>query len=160
MPRLTRVSCSGPGLARRRLGSGFAYVDAAGRRVTDPAVLARIEALVLPPAWQDVWICPIASGHIQATGVDARGRRQYRYHDQWRVTRDLAKYERILDFADALPAAREQIAEHLADRQLTRRRVLACAVRLLDLGFFRVGSEEYAEAERAPTASPRCAAST
>ncbi len=145
MPRLKRVNVAGPGLTRRRRGNGFSYVDAAGRPVTDPETLARIEALVLPPAWQDVWICPIANGHVQATGVDARGRRQYRYHDHWRVVRDLAKHERILDFAQALPGARERIQQQLADRQLTRRRVLACAVRLLDLGFFRVGSEQYAE---------------
>ncbi|MCW2779239.1 MAG: topoisomerase, partial [Frankiales bacterium] len=123
----------------------FRYVDAGGNPVTDEATLARIEALVLPPAWEDVWICPIASGHIQATGVDARGRRQYRYHDQWRVMRDLAKHERILDFAQALPAAREQVQRDLHEEGMTRRRVLSCAVRLLDLGFFRVGSEQYAE---------------
>ena len=145
MPRLKRVNVTGPGLSRRRRGSGFSYVDAAGRPVTDPETLARIEALVLPPAWEDVWICPIGHGHIQATGLDARGRRQYRYHDHWRVVRDLAKHERILDFAQTLPGARRRIADELEDRQLTKRRVLACAVRLLDLGFFRVGSEQYAE---------------
>jgi DNA topoisomerase IB len=145
VPRLKRVSCSSPGITRVRKGDRFAYVDAAGRPVTDETVLARIEALVLPPAWEDVWICSIATGHIQATGVDARGRRQYRYHDAWRVMRDLAKHERILDFAEALPAARQRVQEDLQDRQMTRRRVLSCAVRLLDLGFFRVGSEQYAE---------------
>lgn len=145
MPRLKRVNCSGPGLTRRRHGKGFSYLDAAGHPVTDPETVARIEALVLPPAWQDVWICPLPHGHIQATGVDARGRRQYRYHDAWRVMRDLAKHDRILDFAATLPDARARILEELSDRSLTRRRVLACAVRLLDLGFFRVGSEQYAE---------------
>ncbi len=145
MSRLKRVNCSGPGISRRRHGKGFAYVDAAGRPVTDPETVSRVEALVLPPAWEDVWICPIANGHIQATGVDARGRRQYRYHDSWRVLRDLKKHERILDFAATLPAARDVVLADLADRQLTRRRVLGCAVRLLDLGFFRVGSEQYAE---------------
>ncbi len=145
MPRLKRVSCSSPGLARVRRGKGFRYVDAAGEPVTDEATLARIEALVLPPAWEDVWICSLANGHIQATGVDARGRRQYRYHDHWRVVRDLAKHERILDFAEALPAARQQVQRDLHDRAMSRRRVLSCAVRLLDLGFFRVGSEQYAE---------------
>ena len=145
MPRLKRVSVSGPGLTRRREGDAWAYFDAAGARVTDPGVIARIDALVLPPAWEDVWICPIPHGHIQATGLDARGRRQYRYHDHWRVLRDLAKHERILDFAEALPAARQRIIDELQDRDFTRRRVLACAVRLLDLGFFRVGSEQYAE---------------
>ena len=148
VPRLKRVNCAAAGLGRVRAGQAFRYVDAAGQPVTDPDTLARVDALVLPPAWDDVWICPIAHGHIQATGVDARGRRQYRYHDLWRVQRDLVKHERILDFAQALPVARERIAEQLSDRALTRRRVLACAVRLLDLGFFRVGSEQYAEANQ------------
>jgi DNA topoisomerase IB len=143
--RLRRISCSGPGLARRRRGKGFVYVDAGGHLVTDPATLARIKALVIPPAWNDVWICPTSSGHIQATGVDARGRRQYRYHDVWRLQRDLAKHDRILDFAARLPAARERIKADLAGDDLTRERVLACAVRLLDLGFFRIGGEQYAE---------------
>jgi DNA topoisomerase IB len=120
------------------------YVDAAGRKVDDPATLERIRALVIPPAWEDVWICAIASGHIQATGVDARGRRQYRYHDAWRAQRDLAKHDRILDFAERLPAAREVVKADLQQDGLTRERVLACAVRLLDLGFFRIGGEQYA----------------
>ncbi len=145
MSRLKRVNCSGPGIGRRRRGKGFAYVDAAGHPVTDPETVSRVEALVLPPAWEDVWICPIANGHIQATGVDVKGRRQYRYHDSWRVMRDLKKHERILDFAATLPAARAIVLAELADRRLSRGRVLGCAVRLLDLGFFRVGSEQYAE---------------
>ena len=144
MVRLRRVSCSGPGITRVRKGKGFRYVDAAGTPVTDEAVLARIEALVLPPAWEDVWICSVATGHIQATGVDAKGRRQYRYHDAWRVQRDLAKHDRILDFAARLPAARERLRADLTTEGLTRTRVLACAVRLLDLGFFRIGGEQYA----------------
>jgi DNA topoisomerase-1 len=143
--RLRRVSCSSPGLTRVRAGDAFRYVDAAGRPVDDEATLARIEALVLPPAWEDVWICPVASGHIQATGVDAKGRRQYRYHDAWQRQRNLAKHDRILDFASRLPAAREQMRADLqASTKLTRTRVLACAVRLLDLGFFRIGGEQYA----------------
>jgi DNA topoisomerase-1 len=144
MTRLRRVSCSAPGLARRRRGKGFEYVDAGGRKVDDPATLERIRALVIPPAWEDVWICPVASGHIQATGLDARGRRQYRYHDAWRLQRDLAKHDRILDFASRLPAAREVIKADLQQEELSRERVLACAVRLLDLGFFRIGGEQYA----------------
>ena len=144
MVRLRRVSCSGPGIRRVRSGKGFRYVDAAGTPVTDPAVLERIRSLVLPPAWEDVWICAIPNGHIQATGVDARGRRQYRYHDAWRVQRDLAKHDRILDFAARLPAARERLRADLQGTELTRTRVLACAVRLLDLGFFRIGGEQYA----------------
>jgi len=142
--RLRRVSCSGPGIARVRTGTGFRYVDAAGSRVADETVLARIEALVLPPAWEDVWICSVATGHIQATGLDAKGRRQYRYHDAWRVQRDLAKHDRVLDFATRLPAARERMRDDLTTSGLTRTRVLACAVRLLDLGFFRIGGEQYA----------------
>ncbi|MCU1675153.1 MAG: topoisomerase [Frankiales bacterium] len=142
--RLRRVSCSAPGLSRRRSGRGFTYVDAGGRKVDDAATLERIRALVIPPAWTDVWICPVASGHIQATGVDARGRRQYRYHDVWRQQRDLAKHDRILDFASRLPTAREVIRADLRTSGLSRQRVLACAVRLLDLGFFRIGGEQYA----------------
>ncbi len=110
----------------------------------DADVQQRIRDLVLPPAWEDVWICPLSSGHIQATGVDARGRRQYRYHDAWRVQRDLDKHDRILDFAARLPTARERIRADLVLPGLSRRRVLACAVRLLDLGFFRIGGEQYA----------------
>jgi DNA topoisomerase IB len=144
MTRLRRVSCSAPGLTRRRRGKGFEYVDAGGRKVDDPATLERIRALVIPPAWEDVWICPVASGHIQATGLDARGRRQYRYHDAWRLQRDLAKHDRILEFAARLPAAREVVKADLQQDELTRERVLACAVRLLDLGFFRIGGEQYA----------------
>jgi DNA topoisomerase IB len=144
--RLRRVSCSAPGLTRRRRGKGFVYLDAAGNRVTDEATLARVAALVIPPAWQDVWICPLANGHVQATGVDAKGRRQYRYHDAWRVQRDLEKHDRVLAFAAALPAAREGMLEVLRSTdELTRERVLACAVRLIDLGFFRIGGEQYAE---------------
>jgi DNA topoisomerase IB len=98
---------------------------------------------VIPPAWTDVWICPTSTGHIQATGIDAAGRRQYRYHDHWRATRDMAKHERILDFAALLPRLREQVCADLLLPGLPRQKVLSCAVRLLDLGFFRVGSEQY-----------------
>ena len=108
-------------------------------------MLERITALVLPPAWQDVWICPWPNGHVQALGTDAAGRRQYRYHDAWRQQRDVAKHDRILEFAQRLPAARERVSRHLEERGYTRNRVLGTAFRLLDLGFFRVGSEEYAE---------------
>jgi DNA topoisomerase-1 len=143
MPRLRRVNPNGPGLHRIRCGHGFRYVDAGGNPVADPAVLERIEALVLPPAWEDVWICPTSTGHIQGTGLDAAGRRQYRYHDHWRATRDMAKHERILDFAQRLPRLREQVCQDLREEGLGRQKVLSCAVRLLDLGFFRVGSEQY-----------------
>jgi DNA topoisomerase IB len=137
------VNPNGPGLHRVRRGRGFGYVDDAGQAVRDEAVLARIDSLVIPPAWQDVWICRSPYGHIQATGIDAAGRRQYRYHDAWRATRDMAKHERILDFARLLPSVRDRVAADLQRPELDRDRVLSCAVRLLDLGFFRVGSEQY-----------------
>jgi DNA topoisomerase I len=143
--RLTRVDCSTPGIVRRRAGKGFTYLDQNGNRVTDPATLDRIKALVIPPAWTDVWICPRPSGHIQAVGIDARGRKQYRYHDAWRQRRDAEKFDHMLEFAAALPRIRSVAAEHLATEGLNRQRVLACAVRLLDLGFFRIGTEGYAE---------------
>jgi DNA topoisomerase-1 len=127
------------------MGRGFAYYDCTGARITDPEVLDRLRALVIPPAWTDVWICPDARGHIQATGVDARGRRQYRYHDVWRLHRDREKFDHMLEFAQALPAMRATVAEHLRHLDLDRERVLACATRLLDLGFFRIGTEGYAE---------------
>jgi DNA topoisomerase I len=145
MPRLRRVDCSSPGIRRRKAGKGFTYLDQNGNKVTDPATLERIKALVIPPAWTDVWICPVPTGHIQAVGIDQRGRKQYRYHDAWRQRRDAEKFEKMLDFARALPRIRQQASEHLAQDGLTRERVLACAVRLLDLGFFRIGTEGYAE---------------
>lgn len=144
MARLRRVSVTLPGLTRVRCGKGFRYLDAGGRPVTDAAVLDRIMALVLPPAWTEVWICPVASGHVQATGLDAAGRRQYRYHDQWRLQQDLVKHERVLAFGAVLPHVRAAVRTDLAGAGLSRRRVLSCAVRLLDLGFFRIGSEQYA----------------
>ncbi len=146
MPRLRRADCSTPGITRRRRGRGWVYADALGRQVTDREALARIEALVLPPAWRDVWICPYPNGHLQAVGTDAAGRRQYRYHDEWRRRRDAEKHDSILEFAAALPAARHVLDEHLQQRGLTRQRVLAAAVRLLDDGFLRIGGEAYAEA--------------
>jgi DNA topoisomerase IB len=145
MPRLRRVDCAGQGIVRKRRGKGFTYQWSDGRTVTEPEVLARIEALVLPPAWQDVWICPWPNGHIQALGTDAAGRRQYRYHDMWRKQRDRDKHDRVLVVAQRLPAARERAAEHLALRGYPRERVLAAAFKLLDLGFLRIGGEEYAD---------------
>ena len=144
-PRLRRTDCGRPGIRRRRAGRGFTYLTPDGQRVTDPEVLDRIRALVIPPAWTDLWICSDARGHIQATGIDARGRKQYRYHDLWRVRRDREKFEHMLEFARALPAMRRRVAADLAGDELTRHRVLACATRLLDLGFFRIGTEGYAE---------------
>ncbi len=141
---LRRSDPSRPGISRRRHGRGFAYHDAAGNRVRDRQTLDRIAALVLPPAWTEVWICPYPNGHLQAIGTDAAGRRQYRYHDEWRRQRDRVKHERVIAFAEALPAARARVTEHLTLPGMPRERVLACAVRLLDRGFFRIGSEEYA----------------
>ena len=143
--RLRRADCSAPGIRRRRAGRGFTYVDAAGQRITDPEVLGRIRDLVIPPAWTDVWICLDPRGHIQATGVDARGRKQYRYHDAWRQRRDREKFDHMLAFAESLPTLRRKVNEDLRSDGLTRERVLACATRLLDLGFFRIGTEGYAE---------------
>lgn len=144
-PRVRRVDSSQPGWTRHRAGKGFTYHDVTGAQLSDPDTLARIEAIVIPPAWGDVWICPTPWGHLQATGVDARGRRQYRYHDRWRELQEGKKFDHVLDFARVLPQVRAQVALDLARPRLDRPRVLACAVRLLDLGFFRVGSEEYAE---------------
>ncbi len=143
--RLRRSDLAAAGITRRRRGRGFVYVDAHGQPVTDPETLDRIEALVIPPAWKDVWISPHAAGHIQAVGTDAAGRRQYRYHDEWRRKRDLEKFDRILDFAEMLPALRRQVKKDLELPGMPERRVLACAARMLDIGFFRVGGEEYAE---------------
>jgi DNA topoisomerase I len=145
MARLRRVDCSEGGIRRRRRGKGFEYLDADGRRITEPSVLTRIRELAIPPAWGDVWICPYPMGHIQATGVDAAGRKQYRYHDRWRERRDAEKFESMLRFARALPKLRRRVAKDLARDGMPRERALACAVRLLDRGFFRIGSEDYAE---------------
>jgi DNA topoisomerase I len=145
MPRLRRVDCHSPGFTRRRRGHGFTYYDPSGNRVTDPEVLGRIRALVIPPAWTDVWICPWPTGHLQAVGLDAKGRRQYRYHDAWRARRDQEKFDHMLLFARCLPRLREACAAGLRQEGLSSERVLACAVRLLDLGFFRIGTEGYAE---------------
>jgi DNA topoisomerase IB len=145
MTRLRRSDCGGPGIKRVRRGKGFTYLSADGAKVTDPETLRRIADLVIPPAWEDVWICPWPTGHIQALGTDAAGRRQYRYHDDWRLQRDAEKHKRVLTFARRLPLARANVQAHLTQRGLTKQRVLAAAFRLLDLGFFRVGGESYAE---------------
>ena len=132
-------------MRRQRCGRGFVYLDEHGRRVQDPDVLTRIHELAIPPAWRDVWICPYPMGHLQATGIDAAGRKQYRYHDLWRTRRDQDKFDSMLGFARSLPTMRRRVRRDLAGTELTRARVLACATRLLDLGFFRIGSEDYAE---------------
>src|SRR6185503_15523880 len=137
---------SGPGITRRRAGRGFAYYEATGERITERDVIDRIGELGIPPAWKDVWVCPFPNGHLQATGIDAAGRKQYRYHDAWRTRRDAEKFDEMTRFAKVLPKLREQVeADLAATDQLTRERVLACAIRLLDRGFFRVGTEEYTE---------------
>jgi DNA topoisomerase IB len=140
--RLRRSDLTGPGIRRIRSGRGFRYLDADGQAISAEE-LARIKDLVIPPAWQEVWICPWPNGHIQAVGFDAAGRRQYMYHPRWREKRD--KHDHVLDFAAALPDARQIVVARLDGRGLTRERVLSAAVRLLDLGFFRVGGDRYAE---------------
>jgi DNA topoisomerase IB len=143
--RLKRVDCSQPGITRRRRGRGFEFLDAGGARVTDEEVLERIRELAIPPAWTEVWICAHPNGHLQATGIDAAGRKQYLYHPRWRERRDQQKFEKMLDFARVLPRLRKVIRKDLRSEELGRRQVLACAMRLLDRGFFRIGSEDYAE---------------
>jgi DNA topoisomerase I len=144
-PRLRRVDCSGPGIQRRRHGRGFRYLDEDGDAVDDASTLDRIHELVIPPAWEDVWICPYPGGHIQATGIDAAGRKQYLYHPRWRERRDMEKFDDMVVFARTLPRLRKHVDEQLRGRgELTFDRVCACAVRLLDRGFFRVGGEDYA----------------
>jgi DNA topoisomerase IB len=142
--RLRRSDPSTPGYGRRRRGRGFSYRDATGAPVTDAAQLDRIRGLVIPPAWRDVWICPDPRGHIQATGIDAAGRKQYLYHPQWREKRDAAKFDHVVAVARRLPRLRRRVAADLDGPGLSRERVLAAVVRLLDLGLFRVGGDEYA----------------
>ena len=143
MARLRRVDCAGPGITRRRRGRGFELIDSDGNRVEDPQVIERIAELAIPPAWEDVWICPHPMGHIQATGIDARGRKQYIYHRRWRERRDQEKFDSMVEFARTLPLMRRRVSRHLPLEGLPPKRVLACAVRLLDRGFFRVGGEDY-----------------
>ncbi|MFL5679730.1 MAG: DNA topoisomerase IB [Chloroflexota bacterium] len=136
------------GIRRQRRGKGFTYIDAEGRTVTDAATLDRIRALAIPPAWTDVWICRWPNGHIQATGRDARGRKQHRYHARWREARDESKFGRMVEFGEALPAIRERTDADLAKPGLPREKVLATVVRLLELTLIRVGNDEYARLNR------------
>lgn len=160
VPRLRRSDCAAPGIARRRRGRGFEYRDPAGERIDDPEALERISQLAIPPAWREVWICMDSLGHLQATGIDAAGRKQYLYHPQWRSHRDRLKFDSMIAFGESLPRLRRRLGKDLTAQPITvstsatkaassaelpRERVLACAVRLLDLGFFRIGSEDYAE---------------
>jgi DNA topoisomerase-1 len=137
-----------PGYSRRRSGRGFRYFDEAGAPIRDAARIERIRALAIPPAWTDVWICPDDDGHLQATGRDARGRKQYRYHAAWRASRSEAKFDRLLGVAAALPRIRRRCEKDLAGRALSRRKVLAAVVRLLELSHIRVGNDEYARLNR------------
>ncbi|MFI5509542.1 DNA topoisomerase IB [Mycobacterium sp. NPDC051804] len=143
--RLRHSQLRGPGLHRVRRGRGFSYYDADGASVTDAKTLNRIKDLVIPPAWKKVWISPHPNGHIQAVGTDVAGRRQYLYHQTWQQERMEEKFDRALDMSAALPDMRQQIASDLRGRGLTRERVIALALQLLDLGYFRSGSEQYAE---------------
>jgi len=145
---LRYVSDQTPGLRRQRRGERFKYLDAEGREIDAGATLDRIGRLAIPPAWTDVWICPRPNGHIQATGRDARGRKQYRYHDRWREFRDEDKYGRMLDFAKVLPRLRRRVARDVRRRGLPREKVLATVVRLLESTLMRVGNEEYARDNR------------
>jgi DNA topoisomerase IB len=162
VPRLRRSDCAAPGIARHRRGRGFEYRDPAGDRIDDPEALERISQLAIPPAWREVWICMDSLGHLQATGIDAAGRKQYLYHPRWRSHRDRLKFDSMIAFGEALPRLRRRLGRDLAvepsartgatstakaasSAELRRERLLACSVRLLDLGFFRIGSEDYAE---------------
>jgi DNA topoisomerase-1 len=145
MTRLRRSDASGAGLRRVRAGRGFSYKDAAGHPVADRELRARIEHLAIPPAWTDVWIAPHANGHIQATGVDAAGRRRYIYHPTWREQKDRIKFDRALSLAESLPTARRRVTMDLRQDEPSRERALAAAFRMLDTGSLRVGSEQYAE---------------
>lgn len=143
--RLRRSVLSTPGIARKRRGNGFAYYGPDGKVLSDPETRQRIKDLVIPPAWKKVWISQYPNGHIQAVGVDAAGRRQYLYHSAWQQERAEEKFDRVLELSTRLPVWRAEIAKDLARRGLTRRRVLALALRLLDRGYFRAGGEQYAE---------------
>jgi DNA topoisomerase I len=141
---LRYVSDEGPGISRRKVGRGFSYRLPKGGPVKDAATLKRIRSLAIPPAWTQVWICPHADGHIQATGRDAKGRKQYRYHPDWREARDAAKYEHMLDFAKALPAIRARVEADMKLPGLQREKVLATVVNLLETTLIRVGNDDYA----------------
>jgi DNA topoisomerase-1 len=146
--QLCYVSDDKPGIRRRAAGTGFAYFNREGELIEDETRLTRIKALGIPPAWTDVWICPLPHGHLQASGRDAKGRKQYRYHPRWRAIRDETKFERMALFGAALPRMRERVAGHLKAQGLPREKVLAIVVSLLESTFIRVGNEEYARANK------------
>src|SRR4051794_6919703 len=139
---------SRPGITRRRSGRGWTYRGPDGATIQDRETLARIRSLVVPPAWTDVWICPDPRGHLQATGRDARGRKQYRYHPRWREVRDEAKYTKLLTFARVLPLIRARVDADLKRRGLPREKVLAAIVRLMEMTLIRIGNAEYAKANK------------
>jgi len=145
---LRYVTDSVPGFRRRRSGRGFSYLDQDGRLIRDVRDVQRIKSLAIPPAWRDVWICPSPSGHLQATGRDAKGRKQYRYHPRWREVRDEAKYDRLPSFAAMLPLLRRRVARDLAEPVLSMSKVVAAVVQLLEKTLIRVGNEEYARSNR------------
>jgi DNA topoisomerase-1 len=142
---LRYVSDESPGIMRRRKVASFVYYDREGKRIRNPLELKRIRSLAIPPAWEKVWICPQANGHLQATGIDAKGRKQYRYHPTWRTVRDEAKFERLLSFAEVLPKIRAKVDEDMRRPDLIREKVLATIVRLLEVSLIRIGNEEYAK---------------
>jgi DNA topoisomerase I len=142
---LRYVSDARPGIHRNKAGRGFTYRRADGSKLSEPGVLNRIRSLAIPPAWTEVWICPWANGHIQATGRDAKGRKQYRYHARFREIREGTKYEHVVAFADALPSIREKVREHMALRGLPREKVLATVVQLLESTLIRIGNDDYAK---------------
>jgi DNA topoisomerase-1 len=142
---LRYVSDESPGIMRWRKGASFVYYDKEGKRISNPLELKRIRSLAIPPAWEKVWICAQANGHLQATGIDAKGRKQYRYHPTWRTVRDEAKFERLLSFAEVLPKIRAKVDEDMRRADLSREKVLATIVRLLEISLIRIGNEEYAK---------------
>ena len=142
---LRYVSDARPGIRRKKAGTGLSYARADGSKLTERDFLLRIKDLAVPPAWTDVWICPFIDGHIQATGRDAKGRKQYRYHARFREIRESTKYEHVVAFADALPAIREKVQEHMGLRGLPREKVLATVVHLLETTLIRVGNDDYAK---------------
>jgi len=143
--RLRRADCAGPGIRRVRRGRGFSFEDGSGEKIADEETLERIRQLAIPPAWKEVWICPDPFGHIQATGYDEAGRKQYLYHERWQQRQAERKFELVREFALKLPKLHRAVTADLRRPGMPRERALACAVRLLDLGFFRIGSEVYAE---------------
>ena len=148
MARTRRVDTNGPGIVRRRRGGGWSYHEEDGELISDQETIERIKSLAIPPAWKDVWICPHPRGHVQATGYDDAGRKQYVYHQDWREHRDREKFDEMLRFARQLPKLRAQVDKDLNLRGLVFPRVRACAVRLLDLGLFRIGNEVYENENR------------